>query len=102
MRTCHFIGEWVVGVAFRARGRATVLRTRLTSRPAGILALLRAPQLGRRALTVVVNLFVAAIVMSLPFIASSASTQPTQSSFAAGGLAPTRPPPPDSAPHPSP
>ena len=38
------------------------------------------PQLGRRALMVIVNLLVASIVMSLPFIASSAATPAAQAS----------------------
>ena len=78
IRTWHFIGE-----------RATVLRTKLTSRP-GILALVRAPQLGRRALIVVVNLFVASIVMSLPFIAGSAASPTARSSaFSPGAIGAT-------------
>ena len=81
LRTGHFIGESAFGTG--QLGRATVLRTKLRSRPAGgILAVISAPQLGRRALIVVVNLLVASIVMSLPFIASSAGASASaQSSY---------------------
>jgi murein DD-endopeptidase MepM/ murein hydrolase activator NlpD len=65
------------------------LRTKLTSRPSGILALISAPQLGRRALIVVVNLFVASIVMALPFIASSAATPAAQSSISSTAVGAT-------------
>ena len=75
-----------------------VLRTKITTRPAGILALHRAPQLGRRALIVVVNLFVAAIVMSLPFIASSAGTAARSPSFAPSAVGATTLAPVDGAP----
>ncbi|MEP7003927.1 MAG: M23 family metallopeptidase [Chloroflexota bacterium] len=57
------------------------MRTTLTGRPAGTLALANASQLGRKALIVVVNLLVASSVMSLPFIASAAATPVAQSSF---------------------
>ena len=67
------------------------MRTKLTSGPAGgILAVIGAPQLGRRALIVVVNLLVASIVMSLPFIASSAATPASaQSSFSSAAVGST-------------
>lgn len=57
------------------------MRTKLTGRLAGMLALITASRLGRKALIVVVNLLVASIVMSLPFIASSAATPVAQPSF---------------------
>lgn len=112
MRTCPVNGEREFGAridgdpfarrpmrrAFRQLGRATVLRTKITTRPAGILALHRVPQLGRRALIVVVNLFVAAIVMSLPFIASSAGTAAQSSSFAPSAVGATTLAPVDGAP----
>lgn len=56
------------------------MRAKLTGVPAGILTLIRASQLGRRTLIVVVNLLVASIVMALPFIASAANPA-AQSSF---------------------
>ncbi len=46
-----------------------------------MLGLITASRIGRKALIVVVNLLVASIVMSLPFIASSAATPAAQSSF---------------------
>jgi murein DD-endopeptidase MepM/ murein hydrolase activator NlpD len=49
---------------------------------------MRAQQLGRKALIVVVNLLVASIVMALPFIASSAAT-PAQSGFSAAAVGAT-------------
>ena len=60
------------------------MRATLTDRPArGIVAHFAAPQLGRRALIVVVNLMVAAIVMSLPFIGGSAAAPAVQASVPA-------------------
>ncbi len=56
------------------------MRTKPRSRPAGG-AVIGAPQLGRRALIVVVNLLVASIVMALPFIASSTGTSAPSTSF---------------------
>jgi murein DD-endopeptidase MepM/ murein hydrolase activator NlpD len=44
------------------------------------MALISARQLGRRALFVVVNLFVAAVVMSLPFVAGTAARPSVQTS----------------------
>ena len=89
LRTGHFIGERAFGSGHL--GRATVLRAKLGSRPTGgVVALIGAPQLGRRALIVVVNLLVASIVMSLPFIASSAGTAASaQSSFPSAAVGST-------------
>ncbi len=66
------------------------MRATLASRLAGdILAIMASPQLGRRALIVVVNLLVAAIVISLPFISSSAEAKAGQASLTSTAIGST-------------
>ena len=66
------------------------MRTNQSSGPGGrTLAIRAVPQLGRRALLVVVNLLVASVVMSLPFIASAAAAPSGQSSFASAAIGST-------------
>ena len=66
------------------------MRTKLTNWPAGgIGALLASLLLGRHALVVVVNLMVASLVMSLPFIASSAAAPAAQASVSSAAVGST-------------
>ena len=75
------------------------MRTTQRSRPAaGIFAVLASPQLGRRALIVAVNLLVASVVMSLPFLASAASGSTPRSAFSASAVGSTSLAPADGAP----
>ena len=75
------------------------MRATQRSRPAaGILAVLASPQLGRRALIVAVNLLVASVVMSLPFLASAASGSAPRSAFSASAVGSTSLAPADGAP----
>jgi len=62
------------------------------------LALISSRQLGRRAIIVSLNLLVAAVVMSLPFVAGSAAQRSQQSQFATAPIGSTSLAPVDGAP----